>query len=68
MPHDLCRAGPYRSRGRIERLRWAEYAIDPVSETAAVIVKARGTPIEGLRAASSRHDVPVLVVGDDDAD
>ncbi|WP_029538122.1 MULTISPECIES: PucR family transcriptional regulator [unclassified Rhodococcus (in: high G+C Gram-positive bacteria)] len=34
-------------------------------EAAAVIVKARGTPIEDLRAASSRHDVPVLVVGDD---
>ncbi|MFD6063198.1 PucR-like helix-turn-helix protein [Rhodococcus wratislaviensis] len=34
-------------------------------EAAAVIVKARGTPIEELRAASSRHDVPVLVVGDD---
>lgn len=34
-------------------------------EAAAVIVKARGTPIEDLRVASSRHDVPVLVVGDD---
>ncbi|MFC9555865.1 PucR family transcriptional regulator [Rhodococcus sp. NPDC056960] len=34
-------------------------------EAAAVIVKARGTPIEDLRAASNRHDVPVLVVGED---
>ncbi|RZL77688.1 MAG: PucR family transcriptional regulator [Rhodococcus sp. (in: high G+C Gram-positive bacteria)] len=34
-------------------------------DAAAVIVKARGTSIEDLRAASNRHDVPVLVVGDE---
>jgi len=32
---------------------------------AAVLVKARGTPIEDLRAASTRHDIPVLVARDD---
>jgi hypothetical protein len=32
---------------------------------AAVIVKARGTPIEELQAASAHHGIPVIVVRDD---
>jgi hypothetical protein len=35
------------------------------SETAAVVVKARGTPLEELRAASVDHRTPVIVVRDD---
>ena len=34
-------------------------------EAAAVIVKARGTPIEDLHAASVDHGIPVIVVRDD---
>jgi sugar diacid utilization regulator len=35
------------------------------NEAAAVIVKARGAPIDGVRAASAEHGVPVIVVRDD---
>ncbi len=34
-------------------------------EAAAVVVKARGTPIEDLRAASVDHGIPIIVVRDD---
>ena len=34
-------------------------------EAAGVVVKARGTPIEDLHAASANHGIPVIVVRDD---
>ena len=34
-------------------------------EAAAVLVKARGTPIEELHAAAAEHGIPVIVVRDD---
>jgi sugar diacid utilization regulator len=35
------------------------------SEVAAVIVKARGAPIDEVRAAATEHGIPVVVVRDD---
>ena len=34
-------------------------------EAAGVVVKARGTPIDDLHAASANHGIPVIVVRDD---